>query len=193
MSDTQPELDEESRWAGLMRASILSATTNKLYSYITLADQKAMGLIILNSIIAPVALNGMNEPDFKLAATISVITSVASMFFAIVCIFPKRSSKRRPKGVHNLLHFADIGAMKEAQYLALMQPVYNDRSALGLAVLKDIHDVSRRVLIPKFGLLKKAYIVFFFGNLAAVAVVIYRIWIHNPYFVEHLPDTLNVT
>lgn len=186
----EPDTQKPQHWVALTRGNILASNTQKLYSYITLADQKAMGLIILNSIIIPLAMNGISDPDIKIAATISVITSVASVFFAIICIFPKRSSKKRPKGVHNLLHFADIGAMHEKQYLELIKPVYDDCDALALAVLKDYHDVSKRVLIPKFSLLKKAYIIFFAGNFIAIGIFLYRIWIHNEYFIEKLPQAL---
>ncbi len=159
-----------------MRASILSATTNKLYGYINLADRKAMGLIVLNSAIIPFAMNSIQTPDFKWASTVAIITSVISVFIAIICIFPKRRSSGRPDGENNLLHFADIGNMSEDEYLDIMMPIYNEPSRLAKVVLRDLHDVSQLVLITKFKLLKIAYIVFFFGNLAAILLFIVPIW-----------------
>lgn len=173
---TEGDFPNKARWQGLMRASILSTTTYKLYSYIHLADQKAMALIIMNSIIVPVAMNSLDNTDFHYPATIAIITGVLSIFIAIVCIFPKRGRNYKPDGTKNLLHFSDLGALTEDQYLKMMMPIYNDPAALGVEVLKDIHDVSRRVLIPKFRLLKIAYITFFIGNLAAVISFFANIW-----------------
>ena len=121
-----------------MRASILSTTTYKLYSYIQLADQKAMALIIMNSIIVPVAMKSLDEHNFMFPATLAIITGVLSIFTAIICIFPKRGRNYKPDGSKNLLHFSDLGALTEKQYLEMMQPVYNDPAALGVEVLKDI-------------------------------------------------------
>jgi hypothetical protein len=167
---------DQKRWEGLMRASILSATTRKLYGYINLADQKAMGLIVLNSIIIPLAMNSIQDTDFKLAATVAIITSIVSVFLAIVCVFPKRRSSGRPDGENNLLHFADIGNMSEDEYLEAMMPIYNEPRKLAKTVLRDLHDVSQLVLVPKFKLLKSAYIIFFIGNLAAILIFMVPAW-----------------
>lgn len=171
------ELDSnEKRWKGLVRASILSATTHKLYRYVGLADQKAMGLIVMNSIIIPVAMSGIDDVHFKIAATLAIFTSVLSIFFAILCIFPQRGVRDKADRGVNVLHFNDIGNMARDEYLDIMQPLYNDTTQLGQAVLCDIHDVSRRVLIPKFKLLKIAYSAFFIGNLFAVVMFLISIW-----------------
>ncbi|MGB0719486.1 MAG: Pycsar system effector family protein [Bdellovibrionales bacterium] len=166
----------DKRWEGLVRGAVLASHTTKLYGYITLADQKAMGLIILNSIIIPVAMNQLHEGNFMIASTVAIITGVIGVFMAIWCIFPKRSRAKKPNGTRNHLHFSDIGQMSEDEYLAAFMPIYNDRSLLAQEVVKDYHDVSKRVLIPKFKLLKTAYAVFFLGNLAAVIVFLYQIW-----------------
>ena len=177
--ETEGELPAKSQmlWQGLVRASILSATTHKLYRYISLADQKAMGLIIVNSAIIPFAMNGLdNHSDFKIPATLAIITGTISIMMAIICIFPKRRGGRKPIGQRNLLHFSEIAMLSEDEFMAEFNPVYNDRGALSQAVIKDIYDVSSRVLAPKFWLLKASYIVFFIGNLIAISTFLYHIW-----------------
>lgn len=153
---------------GLLRSSILCTTTEKLYSYITLADQKATGLIILNSFIIPVTLNALDNPEFKLSASIAVVTSVVSIFLAIWCIFPKRGTASKPGGERNLLHYSDIGSLSEEEYLKRFIPIFADPRSLSEEAIKDIHDVSNRVLIPKFRLLKMCYAAFFGGNVLAI-------------------------
>jgi len=168
--------ENKQKWQGLVRASILSTTTRKLFGYIQLADSKAAGLIVMNSIIVPVALNGFDDDHFKVAATLAILTSVCSMFFAILCIFPQRTLPQVGKRHFNILHFNDIGHMSQDEFLETINPIYNDPPEFAQAVLKDIHDISRRVLIPKFRLLKIAYGTFFLGNLAAITLVLINIW-----------------
>lgn len=66
--------------------------------------------------------------------------------------------------------------MKEQRYLALFQPVFNDLPRLAEETVKDIHDVARRIIIPKFFWLKIAYGAFFVGNFLAVLVAFYAFW-----------------
>lgn len=167
---------DKNKWEGLVRASILSATTQKLFGYVTLADQKAMGIIILNSIIIPVVIGHLGDDIYKLPATIAIITSVISILAAIICIFPKRRYRKLVEKGANLLHFNDIGHMSEHKYMDVMMPIYNDPKLLGQYVIKDLHDVSKNVLIPKFFWLKLSYIVFFCGNLVAVGMTLNTIW-----------------
>jgi len=177
MGNITPEsFDNELRWQGLVRASILSATTHKLYRYIQLADQKAMALIVLNSALIPFAMNAFQDSDLKVPATLAIVTGIISIFMAIICIFPKRKGGSKPIGDRNLLHFGEIGVLTEEEFFAEFHKIYDDRGALSKAVIKDIYDVSNRVLIPKFKLLKLCYVIFFVGNFAAVLSFLYQIW-----------------
>ena len=47
-------------------------------------------------------------------------------------------------------------------------------------VAKDIHDVSRRIIIPKFKWLKFGYGCFFGGNVLAIATAAYKILTTQP-------------
>lgn len=171
------EQENTKRWEGLVRASVLSANMNKLFGYINLADQKAMGVIILNSIIIPVVLGQIDIETFRLAATVSIVSCAISMFTAIICIFPKRRAYGKPDGSINPLHFSDIARMTEEEYLEIMQPLYNEPPKMGIAVIKDLHDVSRYVLEPKFFWLKLSYVVFFTGNLIAIIIELFSLWL----------------
>tara|TARA_A100000171_G_C2081850_1_gene120104 strand:+ start:228 stop:809 length:582 start_codon:yes stop_codon:yes gene_type:complete len=162
-------------WEALMRGQILTATTNKLVNYVNLADQKAQAMIIINSILIPVVLPWMSKPLYMWPAAIAVLTSVLGILCAILCIYPKRRRGQKPDGSYNLLHFSDIGRMKEAEYLSRFNPIYNDMNRLAEEAIKDIHDVSRRIIIPKFFWLKISYGCFFFGNVLAIATAAYKI------------------
>lgn len=162
----------EKRWEALMRGQIISATTQKFFNYISLGDQKAQGLIFLNTILIPVALNWADKDTFHVPALICIGTALVSILSAIICIYPRRRSGRKPDGSINLLHFGDIGLMKEDEFLEEFNPVFNTPSKLSDAAIRDIHDVARRIIKPKFFWLKLSYVLFFVGNTVAVAFAI---------------------
>lgn len=121
----EPNVDNSSeenmrKWHGLVRASILAVTTHKFFGYVSLADQKAMGVIILNSIIIPVVLGKIDIDHYRLAAALSIVACAFSMFTAMICIFPKRRTMGKPDGTINPLHFSDIARLTEQEYMDIM-------------------------------------------------------------------------
>ena len=171
-----PDSPDKKRWEALLRGQVLGTTTTKFFNYVALADQKAQGLIFMNSILIPVALNWIQDDRFQLSATISVMTAIFSIMMALICIYPKRRAGRKPDGTMNYLHFGDIAQMSEPEFLEEFLPVVNDPSRLAEAAVKDMHDVARRIIRPKFYWLKFSYMIFFFGNLAAILWTLHMIW-----------------
>ena len=181
-TDKTPEPKDKFHWEAMLRGQVLAATSFKFVNYINIADQKAQAMIILNSILIPVTLGWVGKADFGVPATISILTAFASIFAAILCIYPKRRNGTKPDGTYNLLHFGDIGRMKEEKYLELINPIFNDLNQLSEEALKDLHDIARRVIIPKFFWLKISYGAFFAGNLIAVLVTLFSIWTGDAHF-----------
>lgn len=180
-SKDNPELDlpapkDEAHWAALLRGQVVAATTDKFVTYINLADQKAQAMIILNSILIPVVISWVGKPLFQIGAVISITAAIASILAAMLCIYPKRGGGHKPDGTFNLLHFGDIGRMSERHYLDLMYPVFNDLNELSQMAIKDLHDVAKRIIIPKFFWLKMSYGCFFVGNLAAIGWTVFLMW-----------------
>lgn len=173
---TFDQLDTKERWGALLRGQILTVTTQKFFNYVNLADQKAQVLIILNSVLIPVSINGLSIPYLHDAAIVSMMTAIASIYMAIVCIFPKRRSGRKPDGSINLLHFGDIALMKEEAFLKEFLPYFNDLGGLAEIAAKDLHDIARRVIRPKFFWLKLSYITFFIGNFIAIGMTLFAFW-----------------
>ena len=175
--DNTLPLPHDSRyWAAILRGQLIAANIQKLTSYVALADQKAQAMIIINSILIPVSMNWITEPDFRVPVTIAVFTALVSILAAILCIYPKRRRGNKPDGTRNLFHFGDIGRMKEDEYLKAFHPIFNDLSRLSQEAIKDLHDVSRRIIIPKFFWLKVSYGCFFVGNVIAVIYAITTIF-----------------
>lgn len=162
------------RWDALLRGAVITTTAQRFYSMISAIDQKGQNLVLLNSLIIPIALTQIEDPLLNNGAMITTVTAVICIFTAIMSIYPKRRAGAKPDGSYNLLHFGDIGRMKEDEYLRCFNPVFNDPEKLSIEAIKDLHDISRRILIPKFRWLKAAYIIFFIGNLAAIGWTFYR-------------------
>ena len=171
-----PDSADKERWAALYRGQIIGTTIRKFYSYVGLADQKAQGLIFMNSILIPVALNWVDKPGYHMGALICIITAILSIMTAMICIYPKRRAGRKPDGTINLLHFGDIAKLKEEEFLDEFLPIFNDLTLLSEASIKDMHDAARRIIRPKFYWLKLSYLVFFFGNLLAISATLYGIF-----------------
>lgn len=175
-----PEATDREHWAALMRGQVMAAIIRKNMDWVILADQKAQAMIILNTILVPVAMNWLHDPAFAGPAAIAIFTAFSSILASIVCIYPKRQKGRKPRGERNLLHFGDIGRLPEARYLDLFNPVFNDMERFAEATIRDLHDVSRHVILPKFFWLKIAYGIFFIGNLAAVVWGMAALWGGEP-------------
>ena len=84
------------KWEALLRGQVISTTTQKFFGYVQLADQKAQALILLNSILIPITINWIVKDTYALPSAISLITAILSILTAIICIYPRRRSGRKP-------------------------------------------------------------------------------------------------
>ena len=166
--------DKVKREAAL-RATLLASTTQRLYNLIGTADQKAQVLILLNSIIVPIAFSALSRHELEKVAILAICTAIYSILMSIFSIYPKRRRGHKPDGTRNMLHFGDIGRMSEKEYLEAFQPIFNEPAKFSEEAIKDLHDISRRILLPKLFWLKLAYIGFFLGNFCAVILALYTI------------------
>lgn len=171
-----PESQDASYWEAMLRGQIMSTMIDKTSSFIALADQKAQAMIILNSILIPVALNWIEQPEFRISAALAIMTAIFSILTSILCIYPKRRHGSKPCGDYNHFHFGDIGRMSEEKYLFMFKPIFNDLDRLSEETAKDLHDISSNILLPKYRWLKLSYGCFFVGNLIAVFIAIYASW-----------------
>lgn len=173
---TDSPSSDSMNWETLFRGQVMGMMIQKTSSFISLADQKAQAMIILNSILIPVALNWIEQPVFQISAAVAIVTAITSILTSILCIYPKRRSGKKNDGTHNHFHFGDIGRMDEATYLKVFNPIFNERSRLAEETVKDLHDISRNILLPKYFWLKLSYKCFFIGNLIAIAIAVHAGW-----------------
>lgn len=157
--------DQQRKWEGLFRGSVLSATLNKHVGYFTSADTRAQGLILLNTALVTLALNGMQNEELRSAALLSVITALFTMTLCIFSLYPKRLPSKRDS--ENILHYVQFSAMSEVEFLAQMKDVLADRDKLAEAAVRDLYHLGSKIIGPKYMFLRFAYIVFLLGQLTS--------------------------
>ncbi|MBX2833905.1 MAG: hypothetical protein KTR28_02935 [Micavibrio sp.] len=162
---------DKTKWQALMRGQVISSTGLKFSRLVQLVDQKAQVMILLNSILIPVCIRGFYDPVYHWPAIISIVTSCISILSAIICIYPKRKMRKPGTLEMNYLHFNDIGHMKRDDFMSQFMPMFNDSEKLAELAVKDLHDIARNSLIPKYVWIKLSYGVFFFGNIIAIATM----------------------
>lgn len=172
MADLEMALTDKEKWQALLRGQMSSTTVNKFVNMIRLLDQKAQMMILLNSILVPVCINAVEHGTFKVAAIISIVTSITSILSAMICIYPKRRYRKSGDRELNLLHFNDIGHMDKDDFLEQFMPVFNNLEKLAEAVVLDLYDTARHSIRPKFLWLKISYATFALGNITAIAVAL---------------------
>ena len=110
----------------------------------------------------------IKETERKHAA---LVGNLKRQFATIMSEFLKL--KRQPFGSD-----FDLDAVVDAQ--VQLRSGSTPGEAIYLNQKKDIHDVSRRIIIPKFFWLKISYGCFFFGNVLAIATAAYKILTAHP-------------
>jgi hypothetical protein len=165
--------NDDSRWATLPRGSILAATISKHIQYVGFTDRRAQGMITISALLVPVALSGIQNPVFQLGSAIAVITSVLTVFFAILSLYPKSSHTKHDHT--NFLHFSDIQKLSEEEYMCEMQSALEDTGKLSEMAVMEIYHLSALVLGPKFKWLKVSYWVFLLGNVGALLSIAYSL------------------
>lgn len=158
--------EQQQKWEGLFRGSVLSSTVAKNTALITSSDTRAQGLILLNSVLVPLAISGMKTNDLRAAALLSIVTALVTITLCIFCVYPKRL--RSKVGTMNILHYAEFSALDEEAYVRLMKELLNDKEKMAEAVVRDLYHLGTRIIAPKYLLLRIAYLTFLIGQLSAV-------------------------
>jgi hypothetical protein len=164
--------EQQAKWSGLFRGSVLSAAIAKHVSFISSADTRAQGLILLNAAFVPVAINGMRVDALRPASILCLLTCLITITLCIFSLYPKRFRSKTGK---NLLHYVDFSTLDEATYMEHMRELFHDKEKLAEAAARDLYHLGSRIVAPKYLFLRFAYIVFLLGQLSAVLLALARI------------------
>jgi hypothetical protein len=157
-------------WPALLRGSVLSSTQSKHVQYISLADRRAQVVITINAFLIPLSISAYPNTQIRLGITLYVLAAALSIFFAVMCLMPKRY-QTTINGEANLLHFSGIWQYNEANYKARMRDALESRNTITELMVSDIYHLSNDVLRPKFRWMRLSFYAFLTGLLNALLFI----------------------
>lgn len=161
---------DSNNWPALLRGSVLSSAQSKHVQYISLADRRAQVVITINAFLIPLAISAYDNADIRIGITIYVLAAALSIFFAVMCLMPKRYLTD-VGGKSNLLHFSGIWQYDEESYKALMRESLESRNTITELMVSDIYHLSHDVLRPKFRWMRLSFYAFLTGLLSALLLI----------------------
>jgi hypothetical protein len=161
---------ETTHWPALLRGSVLSSAQSKHVQYISLADRRAQVVITINAFLIPLAISAYKHAQIRLGITLYVLAAALSIFFAVMCLMPKRyQSAAGSKS--NLLHFSGIWQYDEDTYKALMRESLESRNTITELMISDIYHLSHDVLRPKFQWMRLSFYAFLSALVSALLFI----------------------
>lgn len=162
--------EQQQKWEGLFRGSVMASMFAKNSAMLTSSDTRAQGLMLLNSVLVPLAIKGMENPAFRPAALLSILTGLITITLCIFCVYPKRLRSR--SGVRNILHYVEFSRMSEDAFVDEMKGLFADKEKFAEAAVRDLYHLGSRILAPKYFFLRCAYLVFLVGQPIAALLAI---------------------
>lgn len=163
-------MDDQRKWEGLFRGSVLSMCVSKHTSFITSADTRAQGLILLNTALVPLALSAMQTAELRTAGLLCALTALITITLCIFCLYPKRLPSKT--GLPNLFHYVEFSRLEESDFLERMGTIFADKEQLAQAALRDLYLLGSRIVQPKYAFLRLAYATFLLGQLTAALLAV---------------------
>lgn len=149
---------------------MLSSAQSKHVQYISLADRRAQVVITINAFLIPLAISAYPHAQIRLGITLYVLAAALSIFFAVMCLMPKRY-QNAPGSKSNLLHFSGIWLYDEDTYKGLMRESLESRNTITELMISDIYHLSHDVLRPKFQWMRLSFYAFLAGLLSALLFI----------------------
>lgn len=172
MSDIPTEKDTEKVWPVLRQQSFLRFIQNKNLSYVTQADAKGRIMIIIYVFLIPFCISfTMENPEYKLAGIVELITLFLSFIATILIIYPKKY-KQKKHNHDNLMHFSSIQQYDEEEYLEKMREALEDKKKLITLAVNEIYHMSKYVLKSKFFWLRVSLCIFLTGSSLALIILL---------------------
>lgn len=132
-----------------------------------MADTKASMLLTISSIILTMSFSRLTEPQYRIAASILVFSSVITVVICCLTVMPSLKRKFTETKMKNLLFFNDFSEMSYDDYQNEMHAMMSDPTHCYEAQVKEVYQVGQYLYRKKYPLLRLAYIVFFTGFILA--------------------------
>jgi len=136
----------------------------------SMADMKANMLLTLSSLMIPLSVRYVENPDFRLASIIMigfcVLTVALSAYSAMPKISLKTERDQRPNlesSFFNILFFANFTSLDYEDYKQTMEDIMNDHNRSYEVQLRDIYNLGSYLSQKKYLFLRLAYVSFISG------------------------------
>lgn len=138
-----------------------------------MADTKASILITVCSILLTVGISGSATPALRWPFLLLAGSILLSLVFAVLAVLPSLSVPRRSDGTvdveapgFNVSFFAHFAALPRERFEEMLADVSRGDDRLYALLVKDIYGQGL-VLDRKYRMLRRSYLTFFVGILAA--------------------------
>jgi len=166
-----PEVTSGVGFAGIARGSALASIEQKHVQYVAMADRRAQGLLTITALLMPLALSRINQPECQIGVLAFLIFATISIVASVLVLMPKHYRKDNGSSEY-LLHFSGISQLSEKEYLERMARMTENLPSLTQEISRELYHISKDVLVPKFRLLRIAYLSFLSGMVLSVWLVV---------------------
>ena len=135
-----------------------------------MADNKANMMLTVSTLLVPLSIRFLYDPQTQLAAMTMVAFSLLTVMFSAYAAMPKLPSRKRYSGPidimapsFNILFFGSFSQMTFAQYEEAMGEVMNDHNKAYQVQLKEIYDIGQYLAHKKYRFVQYAYYSFLTG------------------------------
>ena len=140
----------------------------------SMADMKANMLLTMASVVIPLSVRYISEPQLKWATTVFISFCLLTIALATYAVMPKvpLSLKSKPhqdlqKTGFNLLFFGDFVHLDYEEFESAMEEIMNDPSRAYQAQVKEVYTLGTFLAKKKYRFLRLAYITFIAGIFAS--------------------------
>jgi len=150
-----------------------------------MADMKANMILTISSLMIPLSLRYLTEPQFKWAAATMICFCIVTVMLAAFAAMPKvplRTPRRDGKPdlgdpSFNILYFGNFFSMDYMSFVETMEEIMNDHSRTYEAQLREIYITGQYLAQKKFRFVRLAYLSFMIGLACTLGVYLSRLLI----------------
>ncbi len=143
-----------------------------------MADIKANMILTISSLMIPLSLRYLSEPEFKWPAIIMVLFCISTVILAAVAAMPGVPLTGPRNNVkpdindpsYNILFFGNFFSLDYPAFVEAMEEIMNDHSRTYEMQLREIYVTGKYLAKNKYRFVRLAYLSFITGLLTTLVV-----------------------
>ena len=148
-----------------------------------MADIKANMILTVSSIMIPLSLRYLTEPEFMWAAATMISFCIVTVITAAVAAMPK-VPLRTPRDMvapdlndpsYNILYFGNFCSLEYPAFVEAMEKIMNDHDQTYETQLREIYVTGQYLARKKYRFVRLAYLLFISGLLTTLVVYVVQL------------------